>query len=541
MSSSVKSAAARPGLGFWDRISDWANPILVKEVRQAFKSRVFGFVFVLLLTVCWLISYFGTLSVGRGLEFYSYGPTFFSWYFAVLFGAIFVVVPLSLYWNMCAERLDDTLDTLNITTLHARRIINGKLAGALVQILFYAAAILPFIAFTSLLNGFRMNVAVLYLLIIFAVAITTSSLALALSSMTKSRIFQGIMGLALVGFVVVTYLYSVGGILSDFGIFDPPDSWEFYVPVIITIATLLAVALLLREIAISALTFEADNRSSGIRITLSFLFVVLWSIVPIMGFFYSGPIGLDIVRDMATTFTVCTAIGLGVVSIFLVSEPIDLSRRVRRQLPRRRLLKILFAPWFPGASRGYLFVLIHVAMVVAILCLIEILLGPSTRPSSYSGYGGYGYRESHPIIFSLDYLVIYSGLACLVTRIVRWRVPGMRAAEMRLAVFITVLGTILAPHIFDLMRSMLGRWDNDFHIWMILSPFFYQSWFLGYDLVAVLTFIALIVAVANIPGIGRDIVDMFHSIPSEPGSKPAAGQKLDGPEAKLPDAAAQSP
>ncbi len=527
MSGSAEPQVVSTNLSFWDRASDWVNPILVKEIRQAFKSRIFGFAFVLLLGLCWVISYLGTVSVGRGLEFYSYGTIFFGWYFLVLFGAIFVVVPFTLYWNMCAERMDDTLDTLSITTLRARRIVNGKLAGALVQILFYFAAILPFIAFTSLLNGFRLGVALIFLVIVFSLSIATSTLALALSTLTKSRIFQGILGLALIAGILWVYLMSVGGILQSGGLFDPPDSWQFYWPMLILIGALWAVAMFLREIAISALTFESDNRSSGIRITLTVLFLFFWSSLPVLCFFVGGPFSARDVHQMSVAYTVSTAIALGIVSLFLVAEPVELSRRVRRQIPRNRMLKMLVAPWFPGASRGYLFVLVHVVAMIGILLLIMILIGPYSAPSSsyYGYYGGYG--ERHPVVFSLDYLVIYAGVACLATRLARTQFPQLRAAELRLSAFIIVLGIVLAPHIFDVLRLMLGKWDNDFHFWMILSPFFYQSWRLGIEMVSVLTFVAALVVVANIPGIARDIIDMYRPIPAgSPKSSPSAEAAL---------------
>ena len=46
---------------FTDYVTDRLNPILVKETRQALKSRQFIITFMLLLTVAWLISVFGTI------------------------------------------------------------------------------------------------------------------------------------------------------------------------------------------------------------------------------------------------------------------------------------------------------------------------------------------------------------------------------------------------------------------------------------------------------------------------------------------------
>ena len=44
-----------------ENVSDWANPILVKETRQSLKSRQFVVTFMLLLIVSWLVSVLGVL------------------------------------------------------------------------------------------------------------------------------------------------------------------------------------------------------------------------------------------------------------------------------------------------------------------------------------------------------------------------------------------------------------------------------------------------------------------------------------------------
>ena len=60
-----------------DYVTDRLNPILVKETRQALKSRQFIITFMLLLTVAWLISVFGTIWYGPAIEYGSAGRAFF--------------------------------------------------------------------------------------------------------------------------------------------------------------------------------------------------------------------------------------------------------------------------------------------------------------------------------------------------------------------------------------------------------------------------------------------------------------------------------
>ncbi|HEY2252146.1 MAG TPA: hypothetical protein VGH74_13830, partial [Planctomycetaceae bacterium] len=88
-------STASPALPRIDRASDWLNPILIKETRQALKSRQFVVTFALMLTASWLISVFGVVMEGAGAEYREIGGSFFYGYYVVLAVAIFLVVPFS--------------------------------------------------------------------------------------------------------------------------------------------------------------------------------------------------------------------------------------------------------------------------------------------------------------------------------------------------------------------------------------------------------------------------------------------------------------
>ena len=106
-------------------MSDWANPILVKETRQALKSRQFVLTFMLLLAASWLMSLFGMLLGGASIEFGSVGTEFFLWYFNILALAVLVIVPFGCYRSLLAEREQTTFELLSITALSPRQVIWG--------------------------------------------------------------------------------------------------------------------------------------------------------------------------------------------------------------------------------------------------------------------------------------------------------------------------------------------------------------------------------------------------------------------------------
>ena len=59
-----------------ERLGDRFNPIVVKEVRQALKSRQFVVTFLLLLLAAWAGSIFGVSYLGESIDYGSSGVTF---------------------------------------------------------------------------------------------------------------------------------------------------------------------------------------------------------------------------------------------------------------------------------------------------------------------------------------------------------------------------------------------------------------------------------------------------------------------------------
>src|SRR5688572_30299426 len=115
-----------------EKATDFANAILVKETRQALKSRQFVVVFMLLLTASWAASMFGLVMEGEAIAYGSAGRQFFLVFFTVLSAAVLLVVPYGAYRSLLAERDQNTFELLSITTLTPRQIVWGKLLSALV-------------------------------------------------------------------------------------------------------------------------------------------------------------------------------------------------------------------------------------------------------------------------------------------------------------------------------------------------------------------------------------------------------------------------
>ena len=133
-------------------LADHSSPVLVKEVRQALKSRSFLLTYMLLLFTALIWSVMGmaiTLTEGYG----DAGGMMLVGYLWILGFPLVIVVPLTAYRSLCREFEEDTLHLVSITTMSPRKLIIGKLVSALAQMVIYLSALAPCIAFTWLLRG----------------------------------------------------------------------------------------------------------------------------------------------------------------------------------------------------------------------------------------------------------------------------------------------------------------------------------------------------------------------------------------------------
>ena len=73
--------------------SERLNPILVKETRQSTKSALFSTVFLLFVSISWIVIVFGMLMMWSTLEISPVAEVLFAWNYGLRSFAIFVGVP----------------------------------------------------------------------------------------------------------------------------------------------------------------------------------------------------------------------------------------------------------------------------------------------------------------------------------------------------------------------------------------------------------------------------------------------------------------
>jgi hypothetical protein len=136
-----------------ERLGEQLNPILVKEARQALKSKQFAVTFTLLLLCGWGWSLLGIAMLSPGVYYAPAGPFMLVGYYFVLAVPLLVVVPFAAFRSLASEREDGTYELLSITALSPRLIVTGKLGSALLQMMVYYSALSPCIVFTYVLRG----------------------------------------------------------------------------------------------------------------------------------------------------------------------------------------------------------------------------------------------------------------------------------------------------------------------------------------------------------------------------------------------------
>jgi len=471
MTTTELTETARPA-PWYDRLSDWFNAILVKEARQSLKSRQFIANFMLMLAAAWAGSVFGLLNAGEALEFGAVGRQFFYFFYVVLAFAAVFIVPFAAFRSLLNERDLKTYDLLSITSLSPRQIVWGKLLSAAVQLFLFYSAITPFMAFASLMQGFNAVSAAFILTATMLYSLLLSMTALMLATFARHRILSGLVTLVLLAGLGIGYIYTIVGVglllaLDALAVSSP----EFWWVVGFVIAVAASYFILFQQIATSQLTFESDNRSSRIRIVCVGQFWLLWIAYAAASYFGVMPYSPEILQTLAGISIVHWVLA----GLIFSTEGDHLSRRVRRGIPRNRLLRWLAAPLFPGGARGYCFTLLHLGIVWGMVVIVQGLDVP--RPVGLSVadyYGGLTDLQSQSWSPTLRittawccYAAVYLGIGTAMARWGRLASSDVRAVHVRILTVLVVIAGIILPLLTRLTELVESR---TFTVYDITSP-----------------------------------------------------------------------
>lgn len=380
--------------------SDRLNPVLLKELRQALRSRAFAVLFPTCLAVATTLAIVSLIdSSGRQ----DVGRQVFLPVFALLQVAALGLVPFSAFQSMAGEWDESTHDLLVLADLHPLRIVLGKLLTAALESTLYFAAFLPLLLFTFLLRGIDVRDVLFLASLLWIASLSMSALACAAAGLTRLRVWRVIMlaALALVGLgayiagieLADEFVWRGRGLGASWG-------WHEALGLVALVAGVGAIAL---AFAATRLAHPEDDRSSLPRLALTAALVALLTWLGFLVHGFSGTNDLDEIGSIVALFASFPA-------ILFVTEAEPLPRRVRARAPRHPLLAAVAAPFLPGGGRGVLLFLVHLALIAIWAVVLDALMRPH--------YGSDPWWEEgwrHWVAFNA-YLVVYLAGGSLLLR-----------------------------------------------------------------------------------------------------------------------------
>lgn len=482
-------------------VSDWFNPILVKETRQALRSTQFTITFLLLLVACWMVTIGGVAVIGPSIFYAAGGADLLRAYYLVLSLPLLVVVPFAAFRSLAAEREDNTYELLSITTLRPRQIVGGKLASAIVQMMVYFSAVMPCLAFTYLLRGVDAPSIALLLGYTFLGSLLLSMLGLLLATLSKQRFGHILLSIGFVALLLYSFYdaqnFAATLVRSGFELYARR---EFWINNLFGFALYAANLLMAFLAAAAMISLSTENRSTPLRIAMLLQQAVLvaWGAYLWIVERHDS----DVVLVLAQ-LAGCYWFALGAL---LNGERPEISRRAMRTLPTSSMGR-LFLTWLrPGPSSGFAFAVANVTMV-AILCLAacEFFARP-IRPGSMWPNPD---RYFGILVIGWAYVVTYLGLGCLVVALLRKIAEVTMFASVLLHLLLLLAGSGIPTSIHWMSVELQGEPYSYIHV---TDPI----WTLSYInerspvseepvLLVIVPAAALCVLLLNLPGLIREL------------------------------------
>jgi len=412
-------------------ISDWMNPVTLKELRQMVRSRMvaaglIGFLAVSLITVSLvLLSSQGELRHGISLGEQGLGDSVFNAIYSVLAILLLFASPYFVGFRMGSERSNEHLDLQYTTVLKPRQLVDGKVAASVILILLFTGASLPFLSLAYLLRGLDVLQALLATLMLMLVAVACIFAALFLAAAATSRVFRVLLVL---GMLSVQGMIVSGTIAGGLAMVNTRglslSTWSDAAAPGLFLAGWLSACLLLRSATTSLVMPAAANRSPAVRVWIT----ALWG-------FWGMIAGLYAWHETSTSpIMVWALISILAFNLFggaALSHAPGYSRRVLSEFSPRRWRRHLQFFFFSGAENGMLWALNMGALTLLAVLVAEWLREAGWKATNHDGL------EAMPLAVLYCHLTAYlwSVRALwrgLLNRWITYRLAGVVAAALML-------------------------------------------------------------------------------------------------------------
>ncbi len=354
--------------GFMDKLDDLLNPIVVKELRQAVKSRI-----VMVALVLFLILQLAILLLNLSLDdprrmdptSLYLGRSIFQILQGILLGTCMLLIPAYAGVRLASEHSDTNVDLLFISTLRPRGIIAGKLQASIVLILLIFSACAPFMTFTYLLRGIDIPSILLVLVLDFLVVLLGTQLAIFLGTVPANAGLKLLLGLFGLGSLCTLFGYGMAmsiGLLSE-GLGSRMDTVEFWLIAGALVIAVVAVIGLLFVWSVAIVSPPSLNRALPVRLYLLGFWLVTGGVAALLAYHFRLPISLYLWMDTLTVL-LCAQI------LTSINEREQWGMRVRRTISRRWWLRGPLFLLYSGSAGGVLFSVLLLVLTIALPSLV---------------------------------------------------------------------------------------------------------------------------------------------------------------------------
>lgn len=457
-----------------DRISDFCSSILVKETRQAIKSRQFFLTFMVLLAVVIVWTFFALSPTRDNYEIDSLGAFMLCGFLWILGLPLVLIIPYTTFRSLAQEYEDGTIEMVLITTMKPRQIITGKLGSAMLQVLIYVSVLAPCISFCYLLRGVDISQIWLSLGGGLIVNFGLCCLAIALASASNSRIATQVISVFLIlGLLFCAWMWCVLAYVICYEPIAPRERDIYHLMWAGLAIAWISIAILLFFAASAKIAFASSNRSTllrvGVLVQVALFFA--WALAAMAAFGFH--------KYAFMSASVFSMHYLLLVGSMMVACHAGMSPRIRRTLPTTFVKKSLTGLFFPGPGRAFLYVVglaLGLSSAFAVIAvgheIFDVGFDSYQNPSfgrnvfSWTDVG----MSLWVVLTNFTYFLFYFCIVFLISRLIAKRAKTTRPFVLEMAitsVVVVFLATLscytFAPDVFwnnfrDFYPSQVLNW-----------------------------------------------------------------------------------
>jgi len=354
-------------------LDDRINPIVVRELRQAVRSRLVVAVLMTFLVVLVSVIGFCLLAANYNKTDFFLGRSVFMGLQSIVLGAGLIFVPIYTGVRLAMEQPRSQMALLYITTIRPRSIIGGKILSSVALILLIYSISLPFLTITYLLRGIDVPTIFLVVSMHLLVILSAVIVAIFLASLPLPRIAQWLLGGCYLIALTITFSTTAigsgamvhqgaGSMIAD------PDFWQILLLVLFKTGLVLG---LLFALSVAIISPPTSNRALAPRlyVTLAWLLSLAGAILSN----YLVPAG----NDFFLAFWVVEQVIVLILGLWIVvCEPDQMGLRLLSSIPQSKIKRPVFMLFYTGACGGIAWCTVMIFMTLIVCRLLNIPWDP---------------------------------------------------------------------------------------------------------------------------------------------------------------------